>query len=435
MNGIAIIGMGCRFPGGVRDSRSYWSLLREGRCAVAEIPPERWSLEGFYDPRPGRPDRSISKWGGFLDDIRGFDPDLFGLSNREAADMDPQQRLLLQVAHEAMEDARLPRGAVAGTAAGVFVGVSNADYAYLQRYRHGSGDRQAGTGTALSIVANRLSNVFDLKGPSLCVDTACSSALVAVDSACKALADGSCDLAFAGGVNLLLDPRLFVSFSRAHMLSPRGRISAFGLGADGFVRGEGAGLVLLKRLGDALRDGDPVQAVIRATVVNQDGATGTITAPDEDAQAAMIALALKRADAAPEDIGLVEAHGTGTALGDPTEAAAIGRVLRSDKRHGPVPLGSAKAALGHLEPAAGIAGLIKAVLSLRHGECAPMAGFDKPNPDIPFDDLQLTIPARPLPLPAATLALINAFGFGGTNACAIIEGAPRAASCTVPLGP
>ncbi len=424
---IAIIGIGCRFPGGVRDAESYWELMIRRRCAIREIPPDRWSLNGFYDPIADLPDRSYSKWGGFLDDISSFDPGFFGLSPRDAEGMDPQQRLLLLTAVEAASDARLPLSALREATTGVFVGVSNIDYGLLQRYRPGRGEMQAGTGTALSIVANRVSNRLDLSGPSLGVDTACSSALVAVDTACRHLADGSCDLALAGGVSILLDPRMFITFSRAHMLSPTGRIRAFDTAADGFVRGEGVGLVLLRRLDEALAAGDPIHAVIEATAVNQDGRTGTITEPSLDAQTAMLRTALQRAGIGGDEVDYVEAHGTGTRVGDPIEARAIGSVLGQGRAR-PLPIGSIKTNIGHLEPAAGIAGLIKAALVLRRGEIPASLGFEQANPAIDLAGLGLAVASEPMSLAEGNerpRAVINSFGFGGTNACAVLSAAGR----------
>ncbi len=430
MTGIAIIGIGCRFPGGVADPQSFWRLLAEGRAAIGEIPAERWSLEGFYDPAPDNPDRSYSKWGGFLDDIAAFDPDFFGLGRHQAEAMDPQQRLLLEVAYEAVDDARQTLARLRERTTGVFIGVSNNDYDRLQRFRHRTGDPQAGTGTALSIVANRISNRFDLSGPSLGVDTACSSALVAVDAAGAKLLAGDCDVALAGGVNVLLDPRMFVTFSRAHMLSATGAIRAFDAGADGFVRGEGLGVVLLKRHEEARRDGDRIYAVIEATAVNQDGATGTITAPSQAAQIAMLRRAAEKANVGPQDLVFAEAHGTGTPLGDPVEAAAIGQVFGGPGRGRPLPIGSCKTNIGHLEPAAGIAGLIKAALALHHGELPASLGFERPNPAIPFEALNIEVAAKAAPLSrtgSKAVALVNAFGFGGTNACALLRGVDRPA--------
>ena len=427
MQRIAIIGIGCRFPGRADDVGSFWSLLAEGRCALGEIPGDRWALEGFHDATHDLPDRAYAKWGGFLDDIRSFDPAWFGLSPREAEAMDPQQRLLLQVASEAVADARLPLAALRRGPTGVFIGVSNVDYGLLQRYRPEHGDIQAGTGTALSIVANRVSNRLDLSGPSMGIDTACSSSLVALDTACRHLGDGSCEMALAGGVNILLDPRMFITFSSAHMLSPTGRIRAFDAAADGFVRGEGVGVVLLRRLDDAVAAGDRIYAVIEATAVNQDGRTGTITEPSLDAQIAMLQAAVERAGIEPESIAYVEAHGTGTPVGDPIEAKAIGTVLGGQRRR-LLPMGSAKTNIGHLEPAAGIAGLIKAALVLHLRSVPPSLGFEQANPAIQLDDLRLTIPRGFSALDDVgghPHALVNSFGFGGTNACAVLSAAPE----------
>ncbi len=430
MDGIAIIGMGCRLPGGVENPRDFWRLLSEGRSAIREIPSTRWGLEGFYDPEPDKASRSVSKWGGFLDDVAAFDAAFFGFSGTEARSLDPQQRLLLMVAFEAAQNAGLTLAALKERNTGVFVGVSNADYGRMQRTRSNRGEPRAGTGTVLSIAANRISNAFDLSGPSVAVDTACSSALVALDAACRHLATGSCDLAFAGGANIILDPHLHRTFSRAHMLSPSGAIRAFDARADGFVRGEGVGLVLLKREDEAIQDGDTILGVIRATAVNQDGATGTITAPSESAQKRMLSQLLAEAKCTPDNVAFVEAHGTGTPLGDPIEARAIGEVLAGQKRATPLPVGSTKTNLGHLEPAAGIAGLIKAVLALNAQALPASLGFAHPNPDIQFETLKLEVPTGLKPLPAdQPLAVVNSFGFGGTNAGAMIERGPKVPPC------
>jgi acyl transferase domain-containing protein len=421
LSAIAIVGIGCRFPGGAHDARSFWRLLREGKSAIREIPPERWSLDGFYDAAPDNPFRSYSKWGGFLDDIASFDPAFFGLSRREAEAMDPQQRILLQVAYEAAEYAGIPLESLRKRRTGVFVGVSNTDYGLLQRFEPGVADIQAGTDTALSIVANRVSNLLDLGGPSMGIDTACSSSLVALDIACRNLREGTVDAALAGGVNILLDPRMFMTFCRAHMLSPAGRIAAFDAAADGFVRGEGAGLVLLKRLDDALADGDRIYAVIKATAVNQDGSTDSITAPNPAAQKAMMRAVLHDAGIDAADISYVEAHGTGTPLGDPIEAGAIGAVFGQAPRQMPLLVGSVKCNIGHLEPAAGIAGLIKTALILSRGEVLPSINFATPNPRIAFDTLNIQVAAGGSPLAEDAHAVVNSFGFGGTNACLVFK--------------
>ena len=438
MSGVAIIGIGCRFPGGASDPETYWNLLCEGRSVISEIPDDRWSLEGFFDPEPDKPNRSYSRWGGFLDDVGDFDPDFFGLSIRETEAMDPQQRLLLMTGVEAIQDAGLRQSDLRQVETGVFVGASNIDYNLLARQRTGHGDIQAGTGTAFSILANRVSHQLDLRGPSLTVDTACSSSMVALDIACEKLLSGACGAALAGGVNILLDPRMFITFSRARMLSSRGEIRAFDAGADGFVRGEGAATVLLKRESDALRDGDRIYAVIRATAVNQDGATSTITAPNEKAQSRLFRKVAALAGITPSDVSFVEAHGTGTALGDPVEARAAGQVMGGANRKEPLLIGSVKSTIGHLEPAAGIAGTIKAALSLHKGAVPPSARFETPNPAIPFAELNIQVPQAVMPLAdrgADGYALVNSSGFGGTNACAILQGASERTPAFVPVAP
>ncbi|MBU1210553.1 MAG: type I polyketide synthase [Alphaproteobacteria bacterium] len=440
MERIAIIGIGCRFPGGADDAASFWNMLSDERSRITEIPPRRWSLEGFFDPRPDLPNRSYSRWGGFLSDIRSFDAAYFGLSPREADAMDPQQRLLLMAATEAVFDARLPMEELRRRNAGVFVGVSNIDYGLLQRYRTGHGDRYAGTGTALSIVANRVSNRLDLRGPSMGVDTACSSSLVAVDTACRHLAGGSCDIALAGGVNVLFDPRMFITFSRAHMLSPTGRIRAFDAAADGFVRGEGVGVVVLRRYEDALAAGDRIYAAIDASAVNQDGRTGAITEPSLESQMAMMRSLSARAGIDPACLDYVEAHGTGTFVGDPIEANAIGTVFGSCERDRPLPIGSVKTNIGHLEPAAGIAGLIKTALALFHRRIPASLGYETPNPAIDFDALGIAVADKPVDLNAGAeplRALVNSFGFGGTNAGVLLSSAEapgRPGRGCVPVG-
>lgn len=428
MDSIAIVGMACRFPGRADSLEGYWDLLRRGECAVSEIPEDRWSLDGFYDARPDIPTRSYSKWGGFLNDIRSFDPEFFGLSPREAEAMDPQQRILLEVAYEATQNADLTLDILRCRRTGVFIGASNIDYNLLQRYRLDRGDILAGTGTALSIVANRVSNTLSLTGPSLVTDTACSSSLVALDTACRHLRDGSCDVALVGGVNILLDPRMFITFSRAHMLSPTGRIRAFDADADGFVRGEGVGLIVLQRIADA--DHEKIYATVEATAVNQDGGTGTITAPNPAAQTAMMQDVLARANAVPSSVAFAEAHGTGTPVGDPIEVDAIGSVFGRSGRDSPLLVGSSKTNIGHLEPAAGIAGLIKSALSLSRKVLPQTIGYDRPNPKIAFEKNNVEVAAqrvRPLPDALSTLGIVNSFGFGGTNACALLKAPPKSA--------
>lgn len=428
--GIAIIGMGCRFPGGVNDSESFWKVLIEGRDAVSEVPADRWNVERFYDAEPGVIAKSIAKRGGFVDGIDQFDPQFFGISPREAPYIDPQQRLLLETAWEAIEDAGLVLNLEKGTDIGVFVGISHNDYQGIQ---HTSTDRSGisahtPTGTAHSIAANRISYCFNLHGPSLAMDTACSSALTAVHIACEHILSGRCKTAMAGGVTVMINPDGFIGFSQAGMLSPDGKCQAFDAGANGFVRGEGAGMVLLKRLSDAIADGDPIQGVIIGTAINQDGHTNGISLPSGTAQARLVCDACDNAQIDPWDIGYVEAHGTGTAVGDPIEAIALADALCTDRTEAnPLVIGSAKTNLGHLETAAGVAGLIKGALVLKHGQVPASLHFKTPNPNIDFAGLKLRVPTSLEPLAGKTgerMVGVNSFGFGGANAHVILKEPP-----------
>lgn len=422
---VAVVGIGCRFPGGIASGSDYWSFLLGKRCGIREIPTDRWNYRNYYDPDPECAGRSYSKWGGFLvDDVFHFDPAFFDMAPREVMSMDPQQRLLLQVAFETVEDSGITLRTLQKKRTGVFVGISTSDFSYSQRYRRVATDIFAGTGSAYSIAANRISHRLDLNGPSMALDTACSSALVAVDQAIRHLSMGTCDVALAGGVNMMLDPGPFVAFSSANMLSATGAIYTFDARADGFVRGEGCGLVLLKPLARAMADGDRIYAVLRGSTVNQDGRTPTLTAPSDVAQTAMLNSLLEQTGIDPEDVGYVEAHGTGTPVGDPIEASAIGRVFGAGRVDRPVLVGSFKPNLGHLESASGIAGLIKIVLSAHHGIVPPNLNFDRPNPNIPFDALGLKVPVEPTPYDAEDgvhLSVVNSFGFGGTNASVAVE--------------
>ncbi len=430
---IAVVGIGCRFPGRANDPEAFWRLLESGVDAVTEVPGDRWSVESFYDADESRPGKTYSRWGGFVEGIDRFDPHFFGISPREAARMDPQQRLLLEVAWEALEDGGLTLAQVSGSKAAVFTGISSFDYAVLETsFRDRGGiDVYSNTGGSLSIAANRISYCFDLRGPSAAVDTACSSALVAVHLACESIWRDGCPLALAGGVNALLLPDWYVGFCRMGMLSPEGRCRAFDARAGGFVRSEGAGMVVLKPLARALTDGDRVYAVIRGTAVNQDGRTAGMTVPSQEGQEALIRQACRSAGVAPAQIQYVEAHGTGTPVGDPIEARALGRVLATGRpAEEPCLIGSVKTNIGHLEAGAGIASLIKAALALHHRRIPGNLHFERPNPEIDFDRLRLRVPTRCEPWPAhrgAALAGVNAFGFGGTNAHIILQEAPCAA--------
>lgn len=425
---IAIIGIGCRYPGGVHGPDAFWKLLRDGVDAVSEVPGDRWNTEAFYDSRPGQKGKSISRWMGSLDSLDRFDAAFFGLSPREAECMDPQQRMLLQTAWEALDDGGEILDARNGSAAGVFVGISTYDYALLQSTPDNQSaiDVYTGTGGAMSIAANRISHCLNLRGPSLAVDTACSSSLVALHLACRSLWQGECPIAFVGGVNAIVSATTFIGFSQSGMLSPDGRCKAFDAGANGFVRAEGCGVVLLKPLSAARADGNPVYAVIRGTAANQDGRTNGISVPSADAQEALVREACASASISPAEVQYVEAHGTGTLVGDPIEAAALGLALGEgrDARQ-PLVIGSLKTNIGHLEAGAGVAGIIKTALALNHGEIPPSLHFKEPNPQIDFEKLNLRV-AREIErfrngtqLPVAG---VNSFGFGGTNAHAILQG-------------
>ncbi|HYJ03506.1 MAG TPA: SDR family NAD(P)-dependent oxidoreductase [Chthoniobacterales bacterium] len=427
---IAIIGVGCRFPGGVSSKESLWKLLVEGREGVVEVPPDRWNVERYYDAEAGVAGKSIALRGGFIDAIDQFDPQFFGISPREAPYVDPQHRLLLETAWEAIEDAGLVLDFERGTDLGVFVGISHNDYQGIQSTSsdHSSIGPHTPTGSAHSIAANRISYCLNLLGPSVAMDTACSSALTAVHAACEYIRTGRGDAALAGGVTVMITPGGFIGFSQAGMLSPEGRCAAFDASASGFVRGEGAGMVLLKRLSRAIADGDPIQGVILGTSLNQDGHTNGISLPSPEAQTRLVQDACQDAGIAPEEIGFVEAHGTGTAVGDPIEAHALAEALcRNRSADSPLPIGSIKTNLGHLETAAGIAGLLKAMLALKHGQIPPSLHFSKPNPHIDFEKLKLRVPTQLEPFPNGTaerIAGVNSFGFGGANAHVILAEPP-----------
>ena len=423
---IAIVGIGCRLPGSITDPASFWAFLNRKGNAIAQVPPGRWNADKFYTPEGGMPGSSQSKWGGFVDDIYGFDPAFFDISPREVDNMDPQQSGLLQVVYEALQDANITMARASRSSTGVFVGITTSDFRTLleQDTAIPRSDLYAGTGVALCIAANRISHRFDLHGPSLAVDTACSSSMVAVDLACRAIHDGTCAMAVAAGVNVLASPRAFSLFSNSNMLSPTGRLSTFDASADGYVRGEGFGAVVLKPLSQALKDGDDIYGLIRATAVNQDGHTQTLTAPSQEAQISMLEGLCAKAGVDPGHVGFVECHGTGTPTGDPIEAGAVGCVFGKDRRLQPLLIGSVKPNLGHLEPAAGITGLIKGALVARHGAIPPNINFDTPNPNIPFAALNLEVARETCPLPnlgGRQLVVVNSFGFGGTNASALIE--------------
>ncbi|MCK6549043.1 acyltransferase domain-containing protein, partial [Myxococcota bacterium] len=423
---IAIVGIGCRFPGGAHGPDAFFDVMMRRVDAISEVPPDRWDWRAYFDPEQGKPGRTYARWGGFLDDIARFDAQAFGISPREAPHVDPQQRLLLEASWEALEDAGQPIRPSAPTSTGVFVGISTNDYNIIQA-RTPEVDPYTTPGTVMSIAANRISYCLNLVGPSVAVDTACSSSLVAVHSACRALQNEECETAIAAGVNCLILPYEFVAFSSMTMLSPEGRCRAFDARGAGFVRGEGVGAVVLKPLSKALAAGDRIYALVRGSGVNQDGRTNGMTVPSAEAQEALIVHVADEAGVSPGDLRYFEAHGTGTPVGDPIEARALGRALSRGRRDGdPCLVGSVKTNIGHLEAGAGIAGLIKTALSLHHGVIPPSLHFVTPNPNIDFEGLKLRVVTEPERYgDGPSLAGVNSFGFGGTNGHTLLEAAPR----------
>ena len=428
----AIVGMGCRFPGGADTPEKFWTLIDEGVDAITEVPPDRWDINAWYDPDPDAPGRMATRFGGFIDQVDRFDPHFFGISPREAQSMDPQQRLLLEVAWEALEHAGIAPDQVAALRTGVFVGLSASDYyQHLRAAGWASFDAYTASGTAHSITSGRLSYVLGARGPSVSIDTACSSSMVAIHQAVQSLRRGECHLALAGGVNLMLAPDITVALSRAHMMAPDGRCKAFDARADGFVRGEGCGVLVLRRLSDAQARGDRILAVIRGSAANQDGRSNGLTAPNGPSQVDVVRDALADAGLAPHEVDVVEAHGTGTSLGDPIEIQALAESLGAGRDPGhPLLVGSVKANIGHLEAAAGVAGVIKMVMALRHGRVPGQIHLQQPNPHIPWQELPVQVPAegRPWLRPARGRRVggVSSFGFSGTNVHLTIEEAPPA---------
>jgi acyl transferase domain-containing protein/SAM-dependent methyltransferase/acyl carrier protein len=424
---IAVIGMGCRFPGGVNSPDSLWQMLCDEVDAIREIPPDRWDIDEFFDPNPDAPGKMSTRWAGLLDEVDKFDADFFGVSPREAVTMDPQQRLFLEVGWEALENAGQAPEKLLGSSTGVFLGIASNDYAQLQMQFGDPAkiDAYLATGMCHSVAAGRLSYTLGLQGPSVALDTACSSSLVAIHLACQSLRLGECRMALAGGVNLILAPELLINFSKSHMMAADGRCKTFDASADGFVRGEGCGAVVLKTLSDAVADGDNILAVIRGTAVNQDGRSSGLTVPNGSAQQEVMRKALTNAGVHPSEVGYVEAHGTGTTLGDPIEVHALNAIYGEgrSKQH-PLALGSIKTNIGHLETCAGVAGLLKTVLILLHGEIPPHLHFKQPNPHIPWNDLAVSVPTVRTPWPADNtrrIAAVSSFGFSGTNAHVVLE--------------
>ncbi|MEM7583476.1 MAG: type I polyketide synthase [Acidobacteriota bacterium] len=427
---IAIVGMGCRFPGGANDAESYWQLLREGRSAVREVPKDRWDIERYYDPDPEAAGHHYMREASFLDRVDGFDAAFFNISPREAASLDPQQRLLLEVGWETLENAGLAPDRLVASSTGVFVGLMNLDYPRLQGtlVEPEHIDAYTGSGSGLSFPAGRLSYCLGLQGPSMVVCTACSSSLVAVHLACQSLRQRECDMALAGGVSLMLTPDMMISVCRMGAVSPDGRSKTFAATADGYGRGEGCGLIALKRLSQAQADGDRILAVLRGSAVNHNGRSAGLTVPNGLAQEALLRSALANAQVSAEQVSFVEAHGTGTSLGDPLEIEALNAVFgKARKADQPLAVGAVKTNFGHLEAAAGIAGLLKVILALQQEEVPPHLHLNEPNPHIPWQKMPLRIPTEVEPWPRneqPRMAGVSSFGLSGVNAHVVVEEAP-----------
>lgn len=421
---VAIIGVSCRFPK-AKDKDAFWNLLRNGVDAISELPAARSHLRSFYHPNPKEPGKMNARWGGFLEDIDQFDAHFFGTPKREAAAMDPQQRLLLETAWEALEDAGIAPERLSGSRTGVFIGVMWNDYAQMQTRNPSGIDAYTGSGNGFFMTANRLSYRFNFQGPSLAVDTGCSSSLVAVHLACQSLYSGESTMALAGGANIILEPGASIFYTKAGLIAADGRCKSFDAGADGIVRGEGVGVVVLKLLSQALADGDPVYAIIRGNAVNQDGLTNGVTAPSQRAQEALLREVYQKAGVCPSQVQYVETHGTGTLLGDPIEAKALGAVMGIGRpAANPCAIGSVKTNIGHLEGAAGIAALIKVALALKHQEIPPSLHFTQSNPHIPFENLPLRVQHTLGSWSGKSdlaLAGVSSFGLGGTNAHIILQ--------------
>ncbi|MGA5462615.1 type I polyketide synthase [Mycobacterium sp. NPDC050041] len=427
---LAVVGIGCRLPGGADSPDGYWSLLTSGTDATRDVPESRWSAERFHDPNPSKVGKMVTRRGGFLADIDQFDPQFFGISPREAHSIDPQQRLMLQTTWEALEDAGIPPDRLAGRDVGVFIGGFTLDYQLLQNQGRASRYQfktHSAAGMMMTMLANRISFAFDFRGPSMTIDTACSSSLVAVHLAAQSIWNGESDLAVAGGVNIMIGPNTAIAESKSGFLSPDGRCKAFDESADGYARGEGGAVVVIKPLDQALHDGDEIYAQILGTAVSQDGRTDGITVPRAEAQSAAITSALRRAGVHAGDIGYVEAHGTGTPVGDPVEMRALAAALTADRSStDPLLIGSVKTNIGHLEAGAGVAGLIKTALVLKHGYVPAHLHLRNPTSQVSLAELKLDVPrtGRAFPGHDRRVAGVNSFGFGGTNAHAVLAEPP-----------
>ncbi|MEM9460815.1 MAG: type I polyketide synthase [Myxococcota bacterium] len=437
---IAIVGLACRFPGGGDDPAAFWELLRRGTDAITEVPAERYNVDDYYHPTPGTPGKTNSRYGGFISDPGMFDASFFGVSPREAACIDPQQRLLLELCWEALEHAGQPPERLTGSRTGVYVGMSTGDYLHLLRdlsFEHIGGFHAPGTHP--SVAAGRIAYTLGFQGPCMMLDTACSSSLTSLHLAVSSLRRGECDQALVAGVNLILHPVSTVIASQMRLMAQDGRCKTFDAAADGYVRGEGGGAVVLKRQADAIAAGDNILALVRGSAMNQDGRSAGLTAPNGSAQEAVIREALHDAATQPGDISYIEAHGTGTALGDPIEMRAIGTVFGPSRPSTePLVVGSVKTNLGHLEAASGIAGLLKIVLSLMHDEIPAHLHLEQLNPHISIDHIPAIIPTQSRPWPRSSsprVAGVSSFGFSGTNVHVVVEEAPRPPAATQDLRP
>ena len=428
---VAIVGLGVRLPGGASTPAAFWSLLDQGVDAIREIPAERWDVESYYDPDPAAPGKMYTRHGGFIEAVEDFDARFFGLSPREAVATDPQQRVLLETAWEALEYSGINPAGLTGTQTGVFLALSNSDYGRMLFGRIPEFDVYASTGSTFSVAAGRISYLLGLNGPAMVVDTACSGSLVAVHLAIQSLRTGECNLALAGGVNLILAPEVNINFCRGGLLAADGRCRSFDERAGGYVRSEGCGVIVLKRLSDALSSNDNILAVLRGSAINQDGRSGGLTVPNGPAQEAVIRQALANSGVEALEVSYIEAHGTGTSLGDPIEAHALAAVYGPGRQpENPLVVGSVKSNIGHIEAAAGIAGLIKVVLSLGHERIPPHLHFVRMNPHIDWRGMPVEIPSAGRAWPKGEhprRAGVSSFGFSGTNAHVIVEEAPAVA--------
>ena len=424
---IAIIGIGCRYPGGISSPEDFWQVLRDGVDTVTEIPAERWDVNQFYDAQPDKPGKTYTKYGAFVNNIHDFDSSFFGITPREAEALDPQQRLLLEVSWEAFENAGLEINRLKGSPTGVFIGTANYDF-YKAEFFSGDVARispHTASGVMVSVMAGRLAYFYDFHGPALAVDTACSSSLVSLHLAVASLLRGECQLALAGGVNILLSPEGYIALSKAKALSPEGRCRSFDNSANGYGRGEGCGLVVLKRLSQALQDGDRIYSLIKGVAVNHDGRSNGLTAPNGPAQCQVIQSALHNATLTPDAIDYIEAHGTGTILGDPIEVNALNTVFgKTRTKDNPLWIGSVKTNIGHTEAAAGIASVIKVALSLQHQQIPPSLHVSTLNQHIPWNEIPIQVATSLLDWPAQQhpkAAGISSFGLSGTNAHVVME--------------